>query len=114
MSPNSVQRTIGTLKAAINHVILEHDLEMKNVFQALKIKGAGASREDRLPMSDAEVERLLPEYEGHPTAYALFLTLADTGARLAEITGLEAKDVDLETRCLHMSDVSPCWTDLSI
>ena len=102
MAPNSVLRTLGVIKAAINHVIIEHDLDQRNVFQGIKIKGAGASREDRLPMSDVEVERLLPEYEGHPTAYALFLTLADTGARLAEITGLEAKDVDLEARCLHI------------
>ena len=100
MAPNSVLRTLGVIKAAINHVIIEHDLDQRNVFQGIKIKGAGASREDRLPMSDAQLESIVPEYAINPTAYALFLTLADTGARLAEITGLEAQDIDLDTRCL--------------
>ena len=102
MAPNSVLRTLGVIKAAINHVIIEHDLDQRNVFQGIKIKGAGASREDRLPMTDNHVATLLPEYASNPTAYVLFMTLADTGARLAEITGLEAKDVDLERSILHI------------
>ena len=44
----------------------------------------------------------MTEYASNPTAYALFVILCDTGAQLAEITGLEVKDVDLETRCLHI------------
>lgn len=32
MSPNSAQRTVGVVKAALNHAILEHDLDTKNVF----------------------------------------------------------------------------------
>lgn len=102
MAPNSVLRTVGVIKAAMNHVIIENDLEQRNVFQGIKIKGAGASKDDRLPMSDDQLEMLLPEYKGNPTAYALLVTLADTGARLAEIVGLEAQDLDLATRCLHI------------
>ena len=102
MAPNSVLRTLGVIKAAINHVIIEHDLDQRNVFQGIKIKGAGASREDRLPMTDSHVATLMTEYASNPTAYALFVILCDTGARLAEITGLEAKDVDLERSILHI------------
>ena len=102
MAPNSVLRTLGVIKAAINHVIIEHDLDQRNVFQVIKIKGVGASREDRLPMTDSHVATLMTEYASNPTAYALFVILCDTGAQLAEITGLEVKDVDLETRCLHI------------
>ena len=102
MAPNSVVRTVGVIKAAINHVIIENDLDQRNVFQGIKIKGAGASRDDRLPMSDAQLDNLLPEYEGNPTAYALLLCLADTGARRAEIVGLEAQDIDLEACYLHI------------
>ena len=53
-------------------------------------------------MSDDQLEMLLPEYKGNPTAYALLVSLADTGARLAEIVGLEAQDLDLATGCLHI------------
>ena len=102
MSPNSVQRTIGTLKAAINHVILEHDLDMKNVFQALKIKGAGASNTDRLPVTEDQLTQLWPAYESNKLASVLFTVLTDTGARLAEITGLEVGDVDLERSILFI------------
>ncbi|UYP67355.1 tyrosine-type recombinase/integrase [Thalassobacter stenotrophicus] len=102
MAPNSVLRTLGVIKAAINHVIIENDLEQRNVFQGIKIKGAGASKDDRLPMSDGHVASLLTTYETTPTAYALFVILCDTGARLAEIVGLEAQDIDLEACCLHI------------
>jgi integrase len=86
----------------MNHVIIENDLEQRNVFQGIKVKGAGASKDDRLPMSDNHVATLMTEYASNPTAYALFVILCDTGARLAEITGLEAKDVDLEKSILHI------------
>ena len=102
MAPNSALRTLGVIKAAINHVIIENDLEQRNVFQGIKIKGAGASKDDRLPMSDSHVATLLRTYETTPTAYALFVILCDTGARLAEIVGLEAQDIDLEACCLHI------------
>ena len=114
MAPNSVVRTVGVIKAAINHVIIENDLEQRNVFQGIKIKGAGASKDDRLPMTDDQLEMLLPEYQANPTAYALLVTLADTGARLAEIVGLEAQDLDLATGCLRqqqvgLSDTNPLF-----
>ena len=102
MAPNSVLRTLGVIKAAMNHVIIENDLEQRNVFQGIKIKGAGASKDDRLPMSDAQLQALLPEYQSNPAAYALLITLADSGARLAEIVGLEANDIDHQAGCLHI------------
>jgi hypothetical protein len=95
MSPNSVQRNLGVVKAAINHVLLEHDLDFRNVFQAIKIKGAGSSNTDRLPITDEQLAMMVPAFESSDVAKALLLLLTDTGARLAEITGLEAKDVDL-------------------
>ena len=102
MAPNSVLRTVGVIKAAMNHVIIENDLEQRNVFQGIKIKRAGASKDDRLPISDDQLEMPLPEYQGNPTAYALLVSLADTGARLAEVVGLEAQDLDLAKGCLHI------------
>ena len=73
-APNSVQRTLGVIKAAINHVIVENDLDQRNVFKGIKIKGAGASRTDRLPMSDSHVATLLTAYESTTTAYVLIVT----------------------------------------
>ena len=102
VAPNSVLRTIGVLKAAINHVLVENDLDLRNVFQGLKIKGAGSSKTDRLPVTDDQLATLLPVYATSPVPEALFVTLADTGARLAEIVGLEAQDLDLAKGCLNI------------
>ena len=95
-------RTIGVLKAAINHVLVENDLDLRNVFQGLKIKGAGSSKTDRLPVTDEQLATLLPVYATSPVPEALFVTLTDTGARLAEIVGLEAQDLDLAKGCLNI------------
>ena len=102
LAPSSVQRVLNILKAAINHVIVEEELDSRNPFAALKIEGAGASKHDRLPLSEADMVQLSPAYESNPEALALFVTLADTGARLAEIVGLERQDVDPVTESLHI------------
>lgn len=104
MSPNSVMRNTGVVKAALNYAIAEHDLDARNVFQSLKIKGAGASKTDRLPITDAQLKDLIPAYQNNPTAKALFTILTDTGARLAEITGLAVGDIDLTQGILHIRE----------
>ena len=102
MAPNSVQRTIGIVKAAVNLAITEHGLTHINVFANLRIKGAGASRSDRRAITEDQLARALPAFASNATAEALFVTLADTGARLSEIIGLEVCDVDLENRVVHI------------
>ena len=102
MAPNSVLRTVGVIKAAMNHVIVENDLEQRNVFQGIKIKGAGSSNTDRLPITDEHLELMTPAFESSKVAAALLVLLTDTGARLAEITGLEARDVDLDKAILYL------------
>ena len=102
MAPNSVQRNLGVIKAAVNHALLEHDLDIRNVFQSVKIKGAGSSKNDRLPITDEQLKEIMPAFESSEVAKTLLIVLTDTGARMAEITGLEAKDVDLEGGVLHI------------
>ena len=91
-------RNLGVLRAAVNHVIVEQSLSIPNVFNGLRIKGAGASKEDRHPLTDEHVAMAIPHYRDDPLAWALFVTLMDTGARLSEIVGLEVRDVDLQER----------------
>jgi integrase len=100
MKPNSVLRNVAVVKAAVNYVITEHSLTIPNVFNGLKIKGAGASVEDRHPLTDEHIAIATPCYQGDPLAWALFVTLIDTGARLSEIVGLEVQDVDLQERSI--------------
>ena len=102
MAPNSVLRTLNTVKAAINHTIVEKSLNIPNVFAKLRIKGAGAGRTDRLPIRSSQLSDLLKEVEGNTLAQNLLTVLADTGARLGELVGLEVQDVDLEKWSLHI------------
>ena len=60
LSANSVARNLGVLRAAVNHVTVEQSLSIPNVFTGLKIKGAGASIEDR--RGKEETEALFPKY----------------------------------------------------
>lgn len=102
MAPNSVQRTIGILKAAVNYTIIEQGLGIPNVFTSLRIKGAGASRTDRLPISDEDLDKLIDAAADSEPASSLLVVLADTGARLGEIVGLEVRDIDTELGILHI------------
>ena len=100
MKPSSVHRYITVVRAAVNYVITEHSLNIPNVFNGLRIKGASASADDRLPMSDQDLVMARPNFDDDPVAHALFVALTDTGARLSEITGLEVQDVDLQQRSI--------------
>ena len=100
MKPSSVHRYITVVRAAVNYVITEHSLNIPNVFNGLRIKGASATVDDRLPMSDQDLAMARPNFDDDPVAHALFVALTDTGARLSEITGLEVQDVDLQERSI--------------
>jgi integrase len=65
-------------------------------------KGAGSSNTDRLPTTDEQLATMIPAFASSEVASSLLMLLTDTGARLAEITGLEAKDVDLDQAILHI------------
>ena len=100
MKPSSVKRYITVVRAAVNYVIAEHTLNIPNVFNGVRIKGATATAEDRDPISDQDINAALPSFQDDSVAYTLFVTLRDTGARLSEIVGLEVKDVDLQQRSI--------------
>ena len=103
MLPNSVVRNVAVVKAAVNYVLSEHSPNIPNVFNGLKIKGAGASKDDRHPLTEADIAVAEPRFMGDPIAWALFATLVDTGARVAEVAKLLVQDVDLKGRSLRIS-----------
>ena len=103
VSANSAVRMLGVVRTAINHAIVEHSLNIPNVFTNLRIKGAGASKLDRLPLSDTQVVNFETAYSNDITAWALFVCLRDTGCRVSEIAGLRVKDCDTDKECLIIS-----------
>ncbi|WP_370310661.1 tyrosine-type recombinase/integrase [Salipiger bermudensis] len=102
VAPNSVSRYINIVRAVVNHVIDERGLVMKNPFQNLKVKGAGNTATDRLPLSPDDADRGYEAMSGRDDLRTIYLALWETGARMAEITGLEVQDVNLQERQLHI------------
>ncbi|MDG4896494.1 tyrosine-type recombinase/integrase [Mesorhizobium sp. WSM4976] len=103
MAPPSVKRTIEIVSPAINKMIKEHDLDMKNPFAQLEIKGATNSRDARLPLSEDDMTALAPTMEkGDASLAALWVVLRDTGARLGEVCNLRRMDVDEASRCMRI------------
>jgi integrase len=89
-------RTLTIVKAAINIAINELDLDCKNVFAGIRVKGSGASKTDRLSITEEQLEGASQHFLNDHLAAALFVTLRDTGGRVAEVTGLLVRDIDLE------------------
>ncbi|MEY8096314.1 tyrosine-type recombinase/integrase [Falsihalocynthiibacter sp. S25ZX9] len=102
ISPNSVSRYINVVRAVVNHAIQERGIVAINPFHNLKVKGAGQSAKDRLPLSAEEAEGGLVTMGSQEDHQAIYLTLWDTGARLNEVTGIVVDDVDLQNRSLSI------------
>ena len=98
MKPNSVLRVMNVVSAALTFVITEDDLKFRNVFQKMVIKGAGASKDDRLPLSKDDIHELNQSFEAPDDIAALWTTLRDTGARLSEVVYLAVGDINLQDK----------------
>jgi integrase len=98
MKPNSVKRLMGHTATALNFCIKEDDLNTRNPFQGVIIKDAGASKEDRLPLSKEDIYELDKVFDAPDDIAALWTTLRDTGARLSEIVYLAVEDVNLQDK----------------
>ena len=103
LKPNSVQRHINTVRAALNLAIAEHGFDFVNVFVNLKIKGSGTTKDDRHPLSDFQVTELTPAFTSDPQVWGIFAALRDTGARLSEILFLKVGDVNIQERSLRIT-----------
>jgi integrase len=96
IKPVSVKREIATIKAIFEKAIVELSLSMKNPFENLTIRGSDV--EGRRPSFTKDELRKLIETAiiKDDERRRLFLCLALTGARLAEIVGLRKQDIDLD------------------
>ncbi|MDG1339519.1 MAG: tyrosine-type recombinase/integrase [Paracoccaceae bacterium] len=98
LKPSSVSRLFNVITASITFVVTEDDLPIRNVFSRMIIKNAGATKDDRLPLSKDDIYELNKVFDAPDDIAALWATLRDTGARLAEIAYLAVGDVDLQNK----------------
>lgn len=102
--PNSVRRMLNIFRAALNKTLLEFDLGLRNPFDKMEIKGAGASKDDRLPFTEKDMADLAKTMVKSPddTLGILWAVLRDTGARLSEIAKRKVAEVDLENASISI------------
>jgi hypothetical protein len=98
MKPSSVSRMFNVITASVTFVVTEDDLPIRNVFSRMVIKGTGATKDDRLPLSKEDIHKLNQSFDAPDDIAGLWATLRDTGARLSEIVYLAVGDVDLQNK----------------
>lgn len=101
VSANSAQRYLNIIKAVFNHTIQERALNCANIFANIKVKGAGHSSTDRLPLTRVEADTLADK-PAKDDLKTIALLLRETGARVAEITGLEVADINFQESSINI------------
>ena len=99
----TIRRRINSLSAILNYAYAELDLDKRNPFSRLIIKGEGDDSFKRGVFTNEQLK------QGYEKALAsgsqiklLMPLLGETGCRLAEIVGLRLEDIDLENDLIHI------------
>ena len=99
----TIRRRINSLSASLNYAYAELDLDKRNPFSRLIIKGEGDDNFKRGSFTHDQLK------EGYEKALAsgsqiklLMPLLGETGCRLAEIVGLRLEDIDLDNELIHI------------
>jgi integrase len=99
----TIRRRINSLSAILNYAYAELDLDKRNPFSRLIIKGEG---EDSFKRGVFTNEQLKKGYDiginSGSQIKLLMPLLGETGCRLAEIVGLGLEDIDLENELIHI------------
>lgn len=98
VSAETIRKYISQISPAIKLAIKEFELSDTNQFEGVVIanKGEESSRK-RIPYTDAELKAIKAKcHEVNDPRRWLLLALADTGARLSELLGMEKADVFLD------------------
>ena len=102
-SPGSVKKQMSFLKALVAFAIAELELNTANHFQNLKPAIPHDADEGGVSFTYKEVRQLLANTGNiNDNLQDIVRLLACTGARLGEITGLEARDIDLKAKTISL------------
>ena len=103
----TVRRLMGAMRAVLTTWRIEKDPQQANPFENIAIVGEGDDREERNPYSAADLSKLYAEcVKKDDSARWLIALCADTGARLAELTGMALADIHIDTPTPYI-DIKP-------
>ncbi len=99
----TIRRRINSLSAILNYAYAELDLDKRNPFSRLFIKGEGEDSHKRGTFTNEQLKWGYDKALGSGSRIKLLMPLlGETGCRLAEIVGLKLEDIDLENDLIHI------------
>ncbi|MDA9989185.1 tyrosine-type recombinase/integrase, partial [Paracoccaceae bacterium] len=99
----TIRRRIDSLSAIINYAYSELDLDKRNPFSRLIIKGEGDDSFKRGVFTNEQLKQGYDKALNSDSQVKLLMPLlGETGCRLAEIVGLKLEDIDLENDLIHI------------
>ena len=99
----TLRRRINSLSAILNYAYAELDLDKRNPFSRLFIKGEGEDSHKRGTFTNDQLKWGYDKALASGSQIKLLMPLlGETGCRLAEIVGLKLEDIDLENDLIHI------------
>jgi len=99
----TIRRRINSLSAILNYAYAELDLDKRNPFSRLIIQNEGDDTSKRGTFTNQQLKQGYDHAIASESQIKLLMPLlGETGCRLAEIVGLELKDIDLGQGLIHI------------
>ena len=99
----TIRKRINSLSAIFNYAYAELDLDKRNPFSRLFIKGEGEDSHKRGTFNNDQLKQGYDKALGSRSQIKLLMPLLEeTGCRLTEIVGLKLEDIDLENDLIHI------------
>jgi len=103
LRPGSINKSLQIVSAIFNHACTEWELRLTNPFKGLKLEESESVRDKRRSFTSEELAAYLAATAAmNDEARYCTILMAYTGARTAEITGLELQDVRLDVPIPHI------------
>ena len=99
----TIRRRLASLTAIFNYAYAELDLDKRNPFSRMIIRGEGDDRLKRGVFTNDQLKLGYDKALGSDSQVKLLMPLlGEIGCRLAEIVGLRIEDIDLENDLIHI------------
>ena len=118
ITTTTVIRYLNCINAAVKRAIKENELDIKNQFSSVEVPNAGKDAQERLPFDLPQLEslhRAVDEWvavKGWDQPRCIVTVLAETGCRLAEVTGMASADVYLDAATPYIDLREHRWRSL--
>lgn len=119
ITTTTVARYLNAIIAAVSRAIKENELSINNQFSSVEIPNAGKDAQERLPFNLHQLKSLhravdawVTSKKGWDQPRCIVTILAETGCRLAEVTGLASTDVYLDAETPYIDLKEHPWRSL--